>query len=215
MKQRQHATDNRSVAFEMGPVREAVPLDIRKGVEAIRTLVTEDDFGSAPCVCEQTGSVLRALAIATAAPAIVEVGTGYGISSIWLASAARATQGHLVSYEPQEAKLDIARLGAAAAGLLSYVTFVATPVTVNTILEPVFPRQAFVFIDGPKQEYASWLAAFVQNLKAGATLTFDNLLSHRSELGQFCSAIRQFEQTHRLTSAVVSVGAGLMICRID
>lgn len=50
----------------------------------------------------ETGQLLNILARSQSAPTILEIGTFYGYSSIWLGDAARATGGRLITLELQD-----------------------------------------------------------------------------------------------------------------
>src|SRR5262245_29117000 len=64
-----------------------------------------------------TGRLLNILAKSLSKPNILELGTSYGYSGIWLADAARATGGRVITMELAEAKSKHAREMAAKAGL--------------------------------------------------------------------------------------------------
>src|SRR3954463_4608515 len=57
----------------------------------------------------QTGQLINILAKSLKAPNILELGTSYGYSGIWLADAARASGGRVTSMELQDYKSAYAR----------------------------------------------------------------------------------------------------------
>src|SRR5687768_3206768 len=71
----------------------------------------------------QTGQLINLLASSRKAPQILELGTAYGYSGIWLADAARAAGGRLTTMELEEYKSAFAREMAAKAGLADYIDF--------------------------------------------------------------------------------------------
>src|SRR5882757_7868548 len=70
-----------------------------------------------------TGRLINILARSLEAPTILELGTSYGYSGIWLAEAARATGGRLITMELSEAKSNYAREMSQKAGLAGFVDF--------------------------------------------------------------------------------------------
>src|SRR3954463_15155600 len=65
----------------------------------------------------QTGRLINILARSLQAPRILELGTSFGYSGIWLAEAARASSGRVVTMELQDYKAAYARDMATKAGL--------------------------------------------------------------------------------------------------
>jgi predicted O-methyltransferase YrrM len=63
-----------------------------------------------------TGRMLHLLAIGANAQSILELGTSYGYSTIWLADAARATGGQVVSLELSQRKSTMRRRSSRAPG---------------------------------------------------------------------------------------------------
>src|SRR6185503_17643260 len=70
-----------------------------------------------------TAAFLRALVEGADARAILEIGTSYGYSTVWLAEAARATGGKVISLELHAHKVEYAKEQLAKAGLADYVEF--------------------------------------------------------------------------------------------
>src|SRR5580693_10131132 len=71
----------------------------------------------------QTGQLINILAKSLKNPRILELGTSYGYSGIWLAEAARASGGRLVTMELSESKSAYAREMSTKAGLAGFVDF--------------------------------------------------------------------------------------------
>ena len=70
-----------------------------------------------------TGSLLSILIQETKSRAILEVGTSYGYSTVFLAEAARATGGIVTTLELHPRKVEYARTQIAKAGLAEFVDF--------------------------------------------------------------------------------------------
>src|SRR5579871_6863844 len=70
-----------------------------------------------------TGQLINILARSLKTPNILEIGTSYGYSGIWLAEAARASGGRLTTLELQDYKSANAKEMSAKAGLEGHVDF--------------------------------------------------------------------------------------------
>src|SRR5438132_2673713 len=70
-----------------------------------------------------TGQLINLLAKEAKAQTILEVGSSYGYSTIWLAEAAQATRGKVISLEIHEEKQEQARVSVEKAGLDGSVDF--------------------------------------------------------------------------------------------
>ena len=68
-----------------------------------------------------TGQFINILASSLRAPNILEVGTSYGYSGIWLAEAARKAGGRVTTMELQDYTAAFARERAVEAGLADYI----------------------------------------------------------------------------------------------
>src|SRR5689334_6081633 len=70
-----------------------------------------------------TGTLINLLAKTAKAQTIVEVGSSYGYSTVWLAEAARETGGKVISLEIHPEKQKHARTSIENAGLRAFVDF--------------------------------------------------------------------------------------------
>lgn len=74
-------------------------------------------------VGEATGMFLNEMVKASHSKIILELGTSYGYSTVWLAEAARANGGKVISMEKSDEKANYARQKIKEAGLHYYVEF--------------------------------------------------------------------------------------------
>ena len=122
-----------------------------------------------------TGSVLRFLAAAISAKAVVEIGTGCGTSGLWLLRGMRpGSVLTTVDLEPEHHRLARSVFVAAGFGAGRY------RLITGRALE-VLPRLAdsaydLVFCDADKREYLEYLAAALRLLRPGGIVAFDNAL---------------------------------------
>ena len=123
------------------------------------------------------GAALRFLAAATAARAVVEVGTGAGVSGLWLLRGMRP-DGVLTTVDKDPEHQRAARQAFAEAGVPSGRARLIT----GAALE-VLPRLAdggydLVFVDAAKTEYGDYLTEALRLLRPGGVVAFDNVLWH-------------------------------------
>src|SRR5687768_2865976 len=107
----------------------------------------------------EDGRLLRILAESIGATRIVEVGTSYGYSGLWLALALRPTNGRLTTFEIDEIRLARARVNFERAGVLSSIDPVLgdAHALVGSVNGPI----DMVFSDADKGGYLDYLHKLV------------------------------------------------------
>jgi predicted O-methyltransferase YrrM len=156
----------------------------------------------------QTGQLLNILARSLDAPIILELGTSFGYSGIWLAEAARASGGHLITMELHAYKSAFARDMAQNAGLADHIDFqVGDAVEMIRALPDGID---FVLVDLWKDLYVPCLEAFFPKLNPGAVIVADNIRTDRSDVMDYVQAIRA---KPGMTSVMLPVGQGIEISR--
>jgi predicted O-methyltransferase YrrM len=123
------------------------------------------------------GAALRFLAAATNAKAVVEVGTGAGVSGLWLLRGMRP-DGVLTTVDRDPEHQRAAKQAFGEAGVPSG----RARLIVGNALE-VLPRLAdggydLVFVDAAKTEYGGYLTEALRLLRPGGVVAFDNVLWH-------------------------------------
>jgi predicted O-methyltransferase YrrM len=158
-----------------------------------------------------TGRLINILARSLKAPTILELGTSYGYSGIWLAEAARATGGRLITMELQDYKSNRAREMASQAGLADHVDF-----KVGDAVQMISELPAgidFVLVDLWKDLYVPCLKAFYLKLNPCAIIVADNMLRPANEeVKQYAKAVRALPG---MTSVLLPVGSGIEISRFE
>lgn len=119
------------------------------------------------------GRLLYVLARGSRAVSIVEFGASFGISTIYLAAAARDTGGHVITTEVHPEKCAALRATVAAAGLADVVTVLEGDA--RETLQDVEAGIDFAFLDGWKSMYLPVLQILVPKLRAGALVAADNI----------------------------------------
>src|SRR6266851_42823 len=158
-----------------------------------------------------TGRLINILARSLDAPTILELGTSYGYSGIWLAEAARAKGGRLITMELADFKSAHASEMASKAGLVGHVDFKVGD-AVQMISE--LPMGVdFVLVDLWKNLYVPCLEAFYPKLNPGAIIVADNMLRPATEdVKRYGRAVRA---KPGITSVLLPVGSGIEISRFE
>jgi predicted O-methyltransferase YrrM len=142
---------------------------------------------------------------------ILEVGSSYGYSTIWLAEAARAIGGKVTSLELRAAKADYARSQLARVGLEGSVEF-----RIGDALESLEQLPGpfdFVLIDLWKDLYVPVFERLHPKLAPGAIIVADNML-HPENVRAHAHAYRErVRAAPGMTSVLLTVGNGLELSR--
>jgi predicted O-methyltransferase YrrM len=176
-----------------------------------------EEVGVAP-ISSGGGAALRLLAAAIQARHVVEIGTGTGVSGIWLLRGMRP-DGVLTSVDVETEHQRLARDTFAEGGIPTNRARLIT----GRALE-VLPRLAdrgydLVFCDGDKSEYGDYLREALRLLRTGGIVAFDNALWHDrvadpAQRDPETVAIRELVKAVRedeaLVSALLPVGDGLL-----
>jgi predicted O-methyltransferase YrrM len=153
----------------------------------------------------ESAALLAVLARATRAKRLLEIGTSNGYSTIWLADAAEATGGELVSLEIDPERTELARANLARAGLEADLR---TQDAGEVLAEWAEGAWDFVFLDAERPAYVSYWPELVRTLAPYGLLAVDNVISHEHEVAEFTALV---EADDRVTSALVPIGAGLRL----
>ena len=142
---------------------------------------------------------------------VLELGTSNGYSTTWLADAAEATGGRVVSVDTDAARTELARANLREAGLDDGVEL-RTEDVAATLARSEDGTWEFVFLDAERPAYAGYVRDLARVLAPGGLLAVDNVQSHARELIEFTATI---ERQATFTQTVVPVGAGLRLAVLD
>jgi predicted O-methyltransferase YrrM len=162
-----------------------------------------------PVSCEQ-GAMLYLLARATAARRIVEYGTSFGVSTIYLAAAIRdGGGGEVIGSELEPAKHERASRNLEDAGLLAYAKILAGDArrTFPSIEGPV----DMVLLDGWKSMYLSIIKVLQPKLRQGAIILSDNIFTFRRTLRPFVEYMQSGQNGFVSTTLGISDGFELSV----
>lgn len=169
-----------------------------------------------------TGAVLRLLAASVEAKAAVELGTGAGVSTLWL-HRGMAPDGVLTSVDVDGEHQRLAKASLADAGVASG----RVRLIQGRALE-VLPRLSeaaydIVFCDAARNENADYLAAAIPLLRPGGLVVFAGALNNGrvaestardSETVARRELAKTVRDDERLTAAMIPVGAGLLVAAL-
>jgi predicted O-methyltransferase YrrM len=162
-------------------------------------------------VGREAGTLLYLLASGAQSKRILELGTSYGYSTVWLAAAARASGGKVLSLELRDFKIEHARQALTRAGLSTRVEFYQGDCleTLKTLPGPF----DFVLLDVWKDLYLPCFELLHPKLAPGAIVAADNMLQPvivRPQAEAYRARVRQVGD---MDSVLVEIGNGIEISR--
>ena len=158
-----------------------------------------------------TGRLMNLLVKQAGFKVILEIGTSYGYSTLWLAEAARATGGRVITLELHAGKQDYARERLTEAGLASVVDFrLGDAKDALTNLET---HVDFVLLDLWKDLYIPCFDLFYPRLSPGALVVADNMLFPEDSRAHTSAYRHHVRSKKDMQSVLLQVGSGLEVSR--
>lgn len=155
----------------------------------------------------EAGHLLHALIVARKARRIVELGTSYGYSTLFLAEAARQTGGKVLTFEKAEEKQASARKSIKQAGLADHVEWNLGDAV--ALLEETPGPFDFVLLDLWKELYVPCFQRFYPKLAHQALVVSDNMLEpaiYRKDAEAYQTLVRGKPD---IQSMLLPLGSGL------
>lgn len=151
------------------------------------------------------GRLLSTLVHAMQANRILEVGTGYGYATLWMALA-QPPLGKIWTFDPNVERTEIARSYFVRAGEDDHVEIVNQPAL--EVLA-VFPQRNMdvVFVDAPAAEYDAYVDGCTPLLKLSGLIILNGLLADEST-DEFN---RRFLQRSEFDATILPIGRGIGI----
>ena len=143
----------------------------------------------------ETGRWLALLVRATNARDLLEIGSSNGVSTIWLAAAARQNGGRVTGTEILPERAAEANRNLAEAGLDAVARVMAgeARATVASLPGPF----DLVFIDAEKDDYVDHLEAVIGRVRPGGLILADNVISH--DLSAYQAMLRSRSDVETVT----------------
>ena len=164
------------------------------------------------------GAALRFLAASVNAKSVVEIGTGAGVSGLWLLRG-MAPDGVLTTIDVEAEHQRAAREAYTEAGIPANRTRVITGRALDVLPRLTDGAYDLVFCDGAKGEYGDYLTEAMRLLRPGGLVVFDNALWHgrvpdASARDPETVAVRELLRTvrddDRLVPVLFAAGDGLL-----
>jgi predicted O-methyltransferase YrrM len=155
-------------------------------------------------ITRDTGEFLSVLVRATSARRVLEIGTSNGYSTLWLASALRATGGAVTTVELSDYKVGLAQQNFSRSGLASSITLVQDDAS-RVLERAVDASFDLIFLDSERPEYPGWWPHLKRILRPGGLLVVDNATSHPEEMAPFVALVKADAD---FTTSLVPVGNG-------
>ena len=151
------------------------------------------------------GRLLYQTARAIRAQTIVEFGTSFGISTIYLAAAARANNGRVIGSELEPAKVKAARANVAEAGLQQFVD-IREGDAMKTLANIDAPIE-FVLLDGWKDVYVPMIKLLTPKMRSGAVVLADNIFTFKKTLRPYVQHMQN--RSNGFDSVTLPIGSGM------
>ena len=179
-----------------------------------------EEVGVSP-VGAGAGAALRFLAALIEARAVVEIGTGTGVSGIWLLRGMRP-DGVLTTVDIEAEHQLLARQSYTEAGFAPQRARTIAGAALEVLPRLTDGHYDLVFCDGDKREYADYLREALRLLRPGGVVAFDNALWHDrvadpAVRDEQTTTIRDLGHTVRdhegLVPVLLPVGDGLLVAK--
>ena len=179
-----------------------------------------EELGCTP-VGPGAGAALRLLAALLQAKAVVEIGTGAGVSGLWLLRG-MPSDGVLTTIDVEPEHQRAAREAFAEAGIPTQRARLINGAALEVLPRLTDGHYDLVFCDGDKQEYPDYLTEALRLLRPGGIVAFDNALWHDrvadpAQRDAETVAIRELGRTVRdhdgLLPVLLPVGDGLLVAK--
>ncbi len=167
------------------------------------------------------GAVLRFLTSITEARAVVEIGTGTGMSGVWMLRGMRP-DGILTTVDTEAEHQRLAKQAFSEAGFATQRVRLIPGAALDVLPRLTDGHYDMVFADGDKSEYHEYLTEALRLLKPGGIVAFDNALWHDrvadpAQRDAETVAIRELGRVVRehesLLPVLLPVGDGLLVAK--
>ena len=167
------------------------------------------------------GAALRFLASVLEARAVVEIGTGTGVSGIWLLRGMRP-DGVLTTVDIEAEHQRLAKQSFTEAGIPAQRARTISGAALDVLPRLTDGHYDLVFCDGDKSEYTAYLKEALRLLRPGGVVVFDNALwhdrvadpAHRDEDTVTIRELgKEVADDDSLTSVLLPVGDGLLAAK--
>jgi predicted O-methyltransferase YrrM len=165
------------------------------------------------------GAILRVLAAALPARSVVEIGTGAGVSGLYLLSG-MPDDGVLTTIDVEVENQRAAREAFAEAGVRTNRTRVISGRALDVLPRLTDSAYDLVLVDGDKAEYGAYLEQAIRLLRPGGVVAIDSALWHNrvadpAQRDAVTTVIREVgkkvRDDERLVPTLIPSGDGLLL----
>ncbi|MCW2769870.1 MAG: methyltransferase [Aeromicrobium sp.] len=181
-----------------------------------------DEVGVVP-IGSGAGAALSFLASAIGARSVAEIGTGTGVSGLWLLRGMQS-DGVLTSVDLEAEHQRLARETFTAAGHAPQRFRLIAGSGLDVMPRLTDAGYDLVFLDGDKVEYGEYLEQAIRLVRPGGLIAFDNALWHDrvadpsqrdAETVAIREVVQQVANDDRLRSVLLPVGDGLLVAQLQ
>ena len=168
------------------------------------------------------GAALQFLASVLDARAVVEIGTGTGVSGLWLLRGMRP-DGVLTTVDLEAEHQRLARRTFTEAGIAAQRVRTISGAALDVLPRLTDGHYDIVFADGDKTEYSAYLEEALRLLRPGGVVVFDNALWHDkvadpAQRDEETVAVRDLTRAvlehDGLVPLLLPVGDGLLLAKL-
>lgn len=143
-------------------------------------------YGTIP---PEDGRLLQMLVQLTGARSVLEIGSGVGLSTLWLCRGLLETGGRVTTLENDPALVRLAREHAARAGVEGMIGFIEC----DALRRLPTMKETFdmVFIDGMKTQYADYLRAVLPLVRLGGLIAAHDVAPLSDEMRSFIDLLKE------------------------
>ena len=179
-----------------------------------------EEVGVSP-VSPGAGAALRFLASVLDARAVVEIGTGTGVSGLWLLRGMRG-DGVLTTVDIEAEHQRLAKETFGEAGVPANRARTIAGAGLDVLPRLTDGHYDLAFVDGDKAEYTACLREALRLLRPGGVVAFDNALWHGKvadpavrddETVAIRDLVQQVAATEGLVPVLLPVGDGLLLAK--
>jgi predicted O-methyltransferase YrrM len=163
-------------------------------------------------VGEAVAALMHILVREAKAKTILEVGTSYGYSTVWLADAARATNGNVITMDVNAQKQAYARIMLERAGLGEYVVFRCGDAL--ELIDEMKETVDFVLIDLWKDVYIPCFDRVIKKSSSGAIIVADNMIFPPDNQAMAAAYREHVRRQPGVESVLLPAGHGIEVSRV-
>ncbi len=180
-----------------------------------------DEVGVVP-IGAAGGAALRFLASVVGAKAVAEIGTGTGVSGLWMLRG-MAPDGVLTSVDLEAEHQRLARETLTEAGIAPQRFRLIAGAALEVMPRLTDQGYDLVFLDGDKVEYGEYLDQALRLVRPGGLIVFDNALWHDRvadpkqrdpETLAVRDLLKRVANDEQLRSVLLPVGDGLLAAQL-